>query len=246
MKYGKTVKGKFISRPNRFIAYVEILKEGEKKEETEVVQSHVKNTGRLRELLIPGATVYLEDFGDKMGKRKLRYSLIGVEKIGEDGKIRKINIDSQAPNRVAAEALEAGKIQLTGMECLSRVKSEKTWEDSRFDFYAEGERGEKGWIEVKGVTLEKGNIAFFPDAPTERGIKHIHGLMKTVEAGYKAYIIFVIQMAEIEEFHPNEETHPAFGEALRQAKKKGVEILAYSCHVERDRLEIQNPVPVKL
>lgn len=244
MKYEKIVKGTFLSRPNRFIAEVRL----ETSSETvgSVVRAHVKNTGRLGELLIPGTTVYLEDFRQRMGSRKLAYSLIGLEKKKKDGELLRVNIDSQAPNKVVAEALQNRKIQLPGMKGLSFLKGEKTWGDSRFDFYLEDEEGKQGYLEVKGVTLENDGIACFPDAPTERGVKHIHGLMKAKASGYLSYIIFVVQMEGMKEFRPNDETHPDFGKALRDAQMQGATILAFFCHVEKDSLEIAGSLPVNL
>lgn len=233
MKYENICRGKFVARPNRFIAEVVIG--------GEIVRAHVKNTGRCRELLLPGATVYLEDFSDRMGSRKLRYSLIGVEKKG-----RMINMDSQAPNKVCEEALLSGKLRLSGMGELKEIKREKTYGNSRFDFYVEDEDGQKGWLEVKGVTLEEENLAKFPDAPTERGVKHVEELMRACEEGYRSYVLFVIQMEEISAFSPNDLTHRAFGDALRRAKKKGVSILAYDCEVTENTLNIKSDVPVKL
>ena len=233
MKYENICKGNFIARPNRFIA--EVLIDGKKK------KAHVKNTGRCRELLIPGAEVYLEDFDGRMGSRKMRYSLIGVKK----GEIL-INMDSQAPNKVCEEALLNGRLQLPGMGKLSLVKREKTFGDSRFDFYVEDEKGERGWLEVKGVTLEEDYVARFPDAPTERGVKHVHELCRAVKEGYRGYVLFVIQMTGIRNFEPNDRTHKAFGDALRQAEKDGVAVLACDCNVTEDTLEIKNQIPVTL
>ncbi|MEG0391520.1 MAG: DNA/RNA nuclease SfsA, partial [Anaerovoracaceae bacterium] len=178
MEYEKIVKGKFLSRPNRFVALVEI--------QGETVKAHVKNTGRCKELLLPGAEIYLEDFAGRMGTRKLRYSLISVKK-GET----LINMDSSAPNKVVGEALSQGKLILPGMEELVKVKPEQTFGNSRFDFFVEDKTGKKGYIEVKGVTLEVEGIARFPDAPTVRGIKHIEELMVAADQGYGAYLIFV-------------------------------------------------------
>ncbi|MEG0157524.1 MAG: DNA/RNA nuclease SfsA, partial [Anaerovoracaceae bacterium] len=201
MEYEKIVKGKFLSRPNRFVALVEI--------QGETVKAHVKNTGRCKELLLPGAEIYLEDFAGRMGTRKLRYSLISVKK-GET----LINMDSSAPNKVVGEALSQGKLILPGMEELVKVKPEQTFGNSRFDFFVEDKTGKKGYIEVKGVTLEVEGIARFPDAPTVRGIKHIEELMVAADQGYGAYLIFVIQMEGISSIEPNDETHKAFGDAL--------------------------------
>ena len=233
MKYENIVTGKFISRPNRFIA--KVLINGH--EET----AHVKNTGRCKELLIEGTKVYLEDFQGRMGTRKLRYSLIGVEK----GPLL-INMDSQAPNKVCEEALLSGHLRLPHMEKLSLVRREKTYGDSRFDFYIEDEWGNKGFLEVKGVTLEKAGHARFPDAPTERGVKHIMELCKAIEEGYKGYILFVIQMEHMKSFQPNDITHKAFGDALRYAKVQGVHVLAYDCKVTPDSLLLNNSVEINL
>ena len=272
MKYEKIVTGQFIARPNRFIA--EVMLDGR------VVRVHVKNTGRCRELLVPGARVYLEDFTDRMGSRKLAYSLIGVEKITDGGARREgadagcsaehgaaacrpgtaacrleaaacgtvlmVNMDSQAPNKVVMEALQEGTLVLPGMGKLTLIKPEKTYGDSRFDFYLEDENGQKGFMEVKGVTLENEGVVRFPDAPTERGVKHIHELIHAHEEGYHAYALFVIQMEPMKEFRPNDDTHPAFGQALRQAKEAGVEVLAWECSVTADSLKMARPVPVRL
>ena len=233
MEYKNIVKGKFISRPNRFIAEVEI--------NGETVRCHVKNTGRCRELLIPGADVYLEDFAGRMGSRRLRYSLIAVMKGS-----RLINMDSQAPNKVVAEALHSGTIQLPEMSELKAIKAEKTYGSSRLDFYVEGICGRKGFIEVKGVTLEEDGIAMFPDAPTERGVRHIEELCKAVSEGFCAYIVFVIQMKGIELFTPNYRTHAAFGESLKKASACGVHILCFDCLVTPDSITAGNPVKLRL
>lgn len=233
MKYDNICKGNFIERPNRFIAVVEIDGKEEK--------AHVKNTGRCRELLTPGATVYLEDFDGRMGTRKMRYSLIGVEK----GNVL-INMDSQAPNKVCEEALLSGKLQLPGMSTLTDVKREKTYGGSRFDFRVEDEDGQIGWLEVKGVTLEDNHVARFPDAPTERGVKHVEELIDAVGEGYRGYVLFVIQMPEISYFEPNDITHKAFGDALRKAADAGVQIMAWTCDVEADMLALKEPVKIML
>lgn len=241
MKYKKIKEATFLSRPNRFIAHVMV--DGKE----EVV--HVKNTGRCKELLYQGATVYLEDYVDDMRGRKTRFSLVAVEKIEEGLKpcIRMVNMDSLAPNKVVAEALNSGTIVLPGMEeGLTRIKPESTFGDSRFDFYVEGYQDCKAFIEVKGVTLEDRGVVRFPDAPTERGIKHINELCKAKEQGYLAYIIFVVQMKDVLYFEPNDETHLKFGEALRVANVKGVQILAYDCHVTESSMEISKPVTVKV
>ena len=240
MKYEKIIKGQFISRPNRFIAEVKL------NQSEEITRVHVKNTGRCRELLQPGSTVYLEDFTCRMGTRKMAYSLIGVEKMLPDGQTLMVNMDSQAPNKVTAEALASGKSILPGMGKLTEIRGEKTYGDSRFDFYVEDEDGRKGFIEVKGVTLEEDGVVRFPDAPTERGVKHLHELMKARSEGYMAYALFIVQMEGMRLFMPNDDTHPAFGDALREASAAAVDVLAYQCHVTEDTLEVTEPVAVQL
>lgn len=233
MKYQNICKGKFIARPNRFIAEVEI--------DGSVERAHVKNTGRLKELLVAGAGVYLEDHKGRMGTRKMRYSLIGVEK-GDT----LINIDSQAPNKVCEAALLSGVLVLPDMEKLITVKREKTFGDSRFDFYLVDENGQAGWLEVKGVTLEENGVAKFPDAPTERGVKHVEELIKAVNEGYQGYVLFVIQMQTVQHFEPNDGTHKAFGDALRSAQAGGVHILAATCNVTGETLDLAEVIPVIL
>jgi sugar fermentation stimulation protein A len=240
MKYEKIIKGQFVSRPNRFVADVKLNHSGE------ITRAHVKNTGRCRELLLPGSTVYLEDFTDRMGTRKMTYSLIGVEKVLPDGQVLMINMDSQAPNKVTAEALASGKIILPGMGRLTEIRGEKTYGDSRFDFYVGDENGRRGFIEVKGVTLEDGGLVRFPDAPTERGVKHLRELMKARAEGYMAYALFIVQMEGMRLFMPNDDTHPAFGDTLREAAEADVGVLAYQCHVTEDTLEVTCPLEVRL
>lgn len=226
MKYHNIVVGTFVERPNRFIAKVLI------EEKEEVV--HVKNTGRCKELLIPGVNVYLEESDNPA--RKTKYDLIAVEK-GE----RLINMDSQVPNVLVKEFIEAGNL----FEHVTLIKPEFTYKDSRFDLYVEAD-GKKIFIEVKGVTLEEDGRVRFPDAPSERAVKHLHGLSEAVGEGYEAYVFFVIQMKDVTYFTPNEDTQPAFCQALREARKAGVHILAYDCHVEKDQLSIADPVDVVL
>jgi len=233
MKYENIVEGQFIARPNRFIAQVTV--------NGRQVTAHVKNTGRCRELLVPGAKVYLEDFYGRMGTRKLRYSLIAVEK----GRLL-INMDSQAPNKVCEEGLLSGRIALPGMEHLALVQREKVYGNSRFDFYLEAEDGTKGWLEVKGVTLESDGIARFPDAPTERGVKHVEELCHAAAEGNRAYILFIVQMTDMKWMEPNDDTHKAFGDALRRASKQGVGVLAYECTVTPETLQAEKEIPVKL
>lgn len=225
IRYENITEGRFISRPNRFIANV--LIDGR----TETV--HVKNTGRCRELLTDNARVILQHFPDSPA-RKTKYDLIAVYKNGI-----LINTDSQSPNKAAAEFIP----EL--FEKVTLIRPEKTFGSSRFDFYIEaGER--KIFMEVKGCTLENNGICMFPDAPTERGLKHVNELIKCIEAGYEGYILFVIQLKDVKYFTPNRETHPEFAEALIKAEKNGVKILAYDCRVTPDSMEIADPVRVVL
>lgn len=231
MKYKKIIKAIFIERPNRFIAYCQIA--------SEVHKVHVKNTGRCKELLVPGVIVYLEESDNP--NRKTKYSLIAVEK----GNLL-INMDSQVPNQVVEEALRTGKIKLPGItEPFTWIKREKTYGQSRFDFYIETLK-EKIFIEVKGVTLEEEGIVRFPDAPTQRGVKHIEELVSATKEGYKCYILFVVQMAKARYFTPHEAKHPEFAKALVSAAQNGVGILAYTCEVAPDTLVIDQPLEVKL
>lgn len=226
MTYDHVVPAKFLSRPNRFIAGVEL----EGREET----VHVKNTGRCRELLLPGRTVWLEESGNPA--RKTKYDLIAVDK---DGLL--VNMDAQAPNKVFAEWAEAGRF----VDGLTLLRPETKWGSSRFDFYWEaGER--RGFAEVKGVTLEVDGHAFFPDAPTERGVKHLRELAEAKKRGYEAAVCFVLQMAGMKSFSPNDATHPEFGQALREARAAGVEVLAVECQVTPDSLTMTGPVPLAL
>ena len=225
MKYNNMVPGIFLARPNRFIAHVEI--DGR----LEVV--HVKNTGRCRELLPVGAEVWREVSDNP--NRKTKFDLITVRK-GE----RLINMDSQAPNKAAGEWLQTG-----GLGEIQNLKAETFHEDSRFDFSFEKD-GRKCFLEVKGVTLENEGVCAFPDAPTDRGAKHLNGLCKLAREGYGAYVLFVIQMAGVKYLHPNDATDPKFAAALREAAANGVQVLAVDCHVAEDTMEIRNPVPVKL
>ena len=225
MKYGAVTRGIFLERPNRFIARV--IMDGE------TVICHVKNTGRCRELLVPGATVYLER-GTNPGRRTA-WDLIAVEK----GEIL-VNMDAQAPNRVFAEFARSFEPNTAA------VHPEFTVGESRLDFCLELQDGGFHYIEVKGVTLEQDGHARFPDAPTERGVKHLRELTRLAAEGHRATAFFVIQMSEVKDFSPNDDTHPAFGEALRQAAAAGVNVAAYACRVTPDSLEIDRPVPVIL
>ncbi len=234
MHYDHVVPGRFLSRPNRFIAHVE-LPGGE------AAVAHVKNTGRCRELLVSGCTVYLQKVDTPA--RKTLYDLIAVEKSGPDGgRPRLINMDAQAPNRVFREWAEAGQF-LPG---LTLLRPETTWGRSRFDFYFEQGPTRPGFVEVKGVTLEEDGAVYFPDAPTQRGVKHVEELMACRAAGYEAYLFFVVQMAGVDHFAPNERTHPAFADALRRAEKAGVHILARECAVTPDSLALSAPVRLEL
>ena len=226
MKYPNILPAVFVARPNRFVAQVTIDGQPE--------TVHVKNTGRCRELLVPGAAVWLTRSDNPA--RKTAYDLIAVQK----GR-RLINMDAQAPTRVFAQWAEAGRF----VPGLTLLKTEQTHGDSRFDFYWEaGDR--KGFVEVKGVTLERDGGVYFPDAPTERGVKHLHGLTACLSEGYEAAVCFVIQMEEAAFFSPNDETHPAFGAALRSAQAAGVRVLALDCRVTPDTLEIGGPVEIRL
>lgn len=225
MKYNKIVSGKFIERPNRFIAYVDIAGKRTK--------VHVKNTGRCRELLRDNAQVYLEKSDNP--ERSTAYDLVAVDKEG-----RLINMDSNAPNKVVGEWLTAGGLYRD----VSLVRPETSFGNSRFDFYVEGASGRKAFIEVKGVTLERNNVAAFPDAPSERAVKHVEELIEAHGQGYEAYLIFVVQMETVNRVEPNWSTQPAFGQALRKARSAGVHLLAYDCLVDADGLAINKEVPV--
>lgn len=226
MEYQHVVPGKFLTRPNRFIAHVEI----DGRQEV----CHVKNTGRCRELLTPGARVYLEKANSS--KRKTAYDLIAVEK----GDLL-INMDAQAPNKVFAEWAKKGQF----CPNLLTLRPEFTYGASRFDFRLDTADG-ACFVEVKGVTLEDGGEVRFPDAPTERGVKHLRELQRAVTEGYRAAVFFVIQMEGVRCFRPNDATHPAFGQALRAAAAGGVEVYAYDCIVTPNTLAIHAPVPVLL
>ena len=226
MRYQNVRAAKFIDRPNRFIAHVEL--------DGSVETVHVKNTGRCRELLVPGCTVYLEKGTNP--NRKTAYDLIAVE-TGSS----LINMDAQAPNKVFAEWAVAGGF----LPDVTAIRPEYAYGGSRLDFCVETE-GRLHLVEVKGVTLEENGNALFPDAPTERGVRHLHELMRAVEEGHRATAFFVIQMADVLDFAPNDTTHPAFGEALREAARRGVEIAAYTCRVTPETVTLDAPVPVRL
>ncbi len=226
MIYKNVKQAIFRERPNRFIAIVEF--------EGKLEKCHVKNTGRCKELLILGVIVYIQEASNP--NRKTKYNLISVIKGN-----RIINIDSQVPNKVVYDWIVEGNYFMD----IREIKREKTYGNSRFDIYLET-ANRKVFIEVKGVTLEDNSIAMFPDAPTIRGIKHINGLVKSIEEGYEAYVIFLIQMENITKFKFNDKTHPEFGNALREAKNQGLKILAYDCLVDIDKIKMGDPVAIEL
>ena len=226
MQYSDIHKAVFLERPNRFIAHCTV--------DGMLETVHVKNTGRCRELLVPGATVYLEKSSNP--NRKTAYDLVTVET-----PFGLVNMDAAAPNQVAGELLRAGAI----LSSPTLVQPEVRFGASRLDFYAENDR-QRLFVEVKGVTLESGGHVYFPDAPTERGVRHLHTLMQAVEQGHRATAFFVVQMENVLDFAPNDGTHPAFGQALRQAAEAGVQVLAYSCHVTPKEMEIDREIPVVL
>lgn len=257
MQYQDVIPAIFIERPNRFIAHVE-TEEG-------LLTVHVKNTGRCRELLTPGAKVYIAR--SRNPARRTAGDLVAVWK-GD----RLINMDSQAPNRVVAEALHAGLL-LPGMTAPAiLIRPETTWGDSRLDFYFRYPNSptlpspetpvlcrqggallpplqpgmREGFLEVKGVTLEEGGAVYFPDAPTQRGVRHVEELIKLKAAGYDAWLLFVIQMKGAAYFAPNDRTHPDFGEALRRAQEAGVRLCAYDCLVKPGALSLLSAVEIRL
>ena len=226
MIYENILPAVFVDRPNRFIAHVEL--------NGRLEVCHVKNTGRCRELLIPGCRVYVQH--QPSPTRKTAYDLIAVEK-GE----RLLNMDANAPNRIFGEYVRAGRF----LREWPVIRPEMTHGDSRFDFYLESP-GHRLFAEVKGVTLEDDGVMRFPDAPTERGVKHLEGLARCVQEGYEAWAVFVIQTENVRWMEPNRRTHPAFADAMRQAAQAGVHLLALDCHTEPDRLEICRPVEIRL
>lgn len=224
MKYNNILKGEFIDRPNRFIANVLI--------DNNIEVCHVKNTGRCKELLVKGSTVYLQKSDNP--NRKTKYDLIAVQK-GD----RLINMDSQIVNYVALEFVP------NLFDNIKFIKPEYKYGNSRFDIYVETDT-DKIFIEVKGVTLENDGVVSFPDAPTERGVKHLKELQKAVTEGYRAYVLFVVQMSDIKYFEPNSITHPEFADELKKAKENGVIPLAYDCAVTPDSIKIRKPILIKL
>ena len=226
MKYQNIKKAKFISRPNRFIANIEI--------DGKIQIAHVKNTGRCRELLVPGAEIYVQEFDSDT--RKTKFDLITVKK-----GTRLINMDSQIPNHVFREWVESGNFT----DGVTLIRPETFFGDSRFDFYIEaGDR--KIFIEVKGVTLEENGIVRFPDAPTDRGVKHLRELMGAIDAGYEAQVVFIVQMDGVSHFEPNDKTHQEFGRVLREAAQKGVSVTALYCMITPDSIEAVGEVEIRL
>lgn len=229
MRYGNVYSGIFLSRPNRFIAFVSI--------DGQIERVHVKNTGRCAELLVPGNRVFLEKSDSP--DRKTAYDLVMVEKQTEVG-TKYVNMDSMAPNRMAAEWLASG-----GIGRLENLRAEVQEGDSRYDFAAEQD-GRRVFIEVKGCTLEEDGIARFPDAPTLRGLKHVRGLTALAKEGCRCIVLIVIQMKGVRQFRPNWKTQPEFGEALLEAKDAGVEIMAVDCIVKPGEAHIDSPVIIIL
>lgn len=226
MIYENIKRGVFLDRPNRFIAHIEI--------EGRIEVCHVKNTGRCRELLTDRAQVLVQETDSST--RKTKYDLIAVYKGS-----RLINMDASAPNHVFAEWVKSDGL----FQRVDLIKPEQRFGASRFDFYMEAD-GQKAYVELKGVTLEEAGIARFPDAPTERGVKHLKELTACVRAGFDAYMVFIIQMKGVRYMEPNWATHPAFGEALRDAARKGVRVLALDCHVTENSIKARQPVDVRL
>lgn len=226
MIYNDIKPGVFLARPNRFIAHVEIDGRWE--------ICHVKNTGRCRELLIPGAWVLVQ--GHDSPTRKTKYDLVAVYKHK-----RLVNIDSSAPNKVFAEWLPVGGL----FQHITMVKPEQRFGGSRFDFYLEGD-GRRAFVEVKGVTLESQGVVSFPDAPTERGLKHLKELIDCVKSGYEAYAAFIVQMEDVLYFEPNREIHRAFADTLQAAAEQGVQVLALDCRVTENSITAGKPVEVRI
>ena len=226
MRYDHVTEAVFLQRPNRFVAEVELAGRPE--------TVHVKNTGRCRELLIPGARVWLAQAQNPA--RRTRFDLVAVQKGA-----RLVNLDAQIPNAAAEEWIRKGGL----FSDLTLLRREVRYGDSRFDLYAE-HGGHRAYIEVKGVTLEQDGVARFPDAPTERGVKHVRELIRCIDDGYEAYLLFVIQMHGVRRFEPNWDTHPAFGKALQEAERAGVHILAYDCEVQPDEIALHRPVEVQI
>ena len=230
MTYPNIRPGIFIKRPNRFIAHVEV-------DGAEEI-CHVKNTGRCRELLVPGAKVWLVESDNP--ERKTRFDLVAVEKVRADGTLL-INMDSQAPNHIFREWAEAGNFR-PGLKIL---RGETTYGNSRFDFYWEDSE-KRGFVEIKGVTLEHDGVVRFPDAPTERGVKHLEELISAKAAGYEAAVCFIVQMEGMDHLEPNDATHPAFGDALRKCAAAGVEVFSLECETAPGYVKAVREIPIKL
>ena len=230
MTYPNIRPGIFVRRPNRFIAHVEV-------DGAEEI-CHVKNTGRCRELLIPGAKVWLVESDNPA--RKTRFDLVAVEKVREDNTLL-INMDSQAPNHIFREWAQEGNFRPD----LKILRGETTFGNSRFDFYWEDSE-KRGFVEIKGVTLEQDGVVRFPDAPTERGIKHLEELMAAKGAGYEAAVCFIVQIEGMRWLEPNDITHPAFGEALRKCAAAGVEVFALECETAPGYVKAVREIPVRL
>ena len=230
MRYSSCIPGTFLSRPNRFVAQVELNGRTE--------TCHVKNTGRCRELLLPGCRVYLVPGSNPA--RKTKYDLVAVDKATAHGPLL-VNMDAQAPNRVFLEWAQGGHFR----PGLTLLKPETTFGASRFDFYWET-ASDRGFVEVKGVTLEEDGVVRFPDAPTLRGVKHLEELIAARQAGYQAALCFIVQLAGTKYVEPNDTTHPQFGQALRRAAAAGVEVFALGCAVTPDTLTAEAFVPVRL
>lgn len=227
MKYKNIKKAKFLSRENRFVAKIQI--------DDKIELCHIKNTGRCKELFINGVDIFVQH--NESLDRKTKYSLICVKK----GDIL-INIDSQIPNYVAKEAIEKGVIKQ--IKNVTYLKTEVKYKNSRFDIYFETKEGKKAFLEVKGVTLEENGVVKFPDAPSERAIKHIKELIEAKKEGYDVYVLFVIQLKGVKHFEPNKQTHYAFYETLKQALNEGVNVLAYDCVVKQDEIFLKDEVLV--
>ena len=230
MEYRTTHRAIFLERPNRFIALCQL--------HGKTVRAHVKNTGRCRELLVPGCTVYLEESDNP--NRSTAYSLIAVDK----GSLR-INMDSQAPNRIFREGVEQGIILLPEMAGYTLLKGEQVYDHSRFDFYWESPSA-RGFVEIKGVTLEEEGRAYFPDAPTQRGVKHLQELAQAVQEGYCGALVFIVQMKGVVSVTPNWKTHPAFGLAIQEAQRAGVSVYCFDCQVGQDWVRADGPIPFVL
>lgn len=226
MKYENIRRAKFISRTNRFIANIEVDGKNE--------ICHVKNTGRCKELLTPAADIFVQEFDSKM--RKTKYDLISVYK-GE----HLINMDSQVPNKVFNEWV----LRSSMFENIELIKPEQKYNNSRFDFYIEAD-AKKIFVEVKGVTLEEDGVVMFPDAPTERGLKHLSELSLSIDEGYEAYVVFIVQMKNVKYFTPNVKTHKEFADALIKSRQKGVNIIALDCEVKKDSITAMDFVDIKL